>query len=529
MTQLGLGAATLAINLLVLAMMPQLFTRWTYAFGFVVLVVITVATLALPWWRLPGWAVTVVPFADAVAIGVLASASGGDPQRGLSLLWVFPVMWIAMFASWRTLFLMLATVSAAIVVDSLAHPGASNALRFLIILLALVFIGLTVHIALSNTRALRKVLDRQSGRLTKSLERREGQERRIREIVNEVDIGIARIAVGEGIISANDTYLRLYGLDPADLSQPARSIDYSTLRGEPIPLDRRPLARALRGRSFQDAVVWLFTADGEWRALSVSASRLDRDEGVESMLLVAQDITGITIAQQERERALAFASHEMKSPLTVVLGNAELALEGDELSDRTRRRLETIHDAGERLLEMARRVLAQARTGDAASAEFGVVDLQPILRDSIASFRMAANPRAVTIDDRNSEPLPVLGNAFRLRQVVDNLLSNAVKYTPDGGSVSVSTAIEGDAVALTIADTGIGIAAEDLPRLFDAYFRASGAAEMAGGTGLGLVITHQIVAEHRGTLSFQSEPGVGTTATVRLPRGERDEEGGPRA
>nr|BFF09011.1 hypothetical protein GCM10025699_03140 [Microbacterium flavescens] len=265
--------------------------------------------------------------------------------------------------------------------------------------------------------------------------------------------------------------------------------------------------------------MWVFTGGGEWRVLSVSSKRLSglgREDA--SMLLLAYDVTAITHAQRERERLSAIASHELKHPLTVMIGNADLALEDPDLSPRLRERLETILRASERVLEMTSSMLKSSRTAFEGRESYDDIDMRQIVVDSVDSFRPTASAHDVVIQLDVNEPLPATADGFRMRQVIDNLVSNAIKYTPRDGDVRIAGALDGDTVSLTVSDTGIGISAEDLPNIMTPYFRTSTAKDTASGTGLGLGITREIVAAHGGTLTIESDLGSGTTVTVKLPR-----------
>lgn len=515
LTQLVLAASVLITSILVMALQPSIFGRWNFLAGTLAVVVLTLATLALRWSRLPVNAVLAIPFADALAIGLMSSGT----ELRLGYLWGFPVMWVAMHFSAKILAAMLVMIALILLVDSAISSGTLGALRVFVVLLSLTFIGITAHLALRRTRALRRLLRRQAGRLTATLTRRSDQERRTMEILNGVDIGIARISDDGAVLAVNDAYSRLYGLDPLNPTLPARSVEYTGRRGMPVPFSERPFTRATRGETFTDASVWLFTAEGEWRAISVTAKRLAASsEEDSSILLLVHDVTALTYAQRERERFTAMASHELKHPLTVMIGNAELALELDELTPRTRERFETIISASERMLKMSEGLVSTSRRGFSGRDEVDDIDLRQILLDSVASFRPTAVAADIEIDVLADEPLPITADGFRLRQVVDNIVSNAIKYTPRDGRVRIVAAADHETVELAVADTGIGIDAADLPHILTPYFRTASAKEKSGGTGLGLGITNDIVTAHGGTLSIQSEAGEGTTVTVRFPR-----------
>ena len=515
LTQLVLAASVLIIGILVMALQPSLFGRWSFLAGTLAIVLITLATLAVPWPGVPASAVLAVPFADALAIGLM---SFGMELR-LGYLWLFPVMWVAMHFRATALAAMLALIGLILLIESAMVTGTMAALRAFVVLLSMTFIGITAHLALRRTRALRRLLRRQAGRLTATLDRRSDQERRTTEILNGIDTGIARISEGGAVLAVNDAYSRLYGLDPLNLTLPARSVEYTGLRGMPVPFSERPFARAARGETFSDASVWLFTAGGEWRALSVTAKRLSaRGDEESSILLLVHDVTALTYAERERERFTAMASHELKHPLTVMIGNAELALELDDLTPRTRERFQTIVGASERMLKMTESLGSTSRRGFSARDSVDDIDLRQILLDSVTSFRPTAAAGDIEIDVHADDRLWVTADGFRLRQVVDNIVSNAIKYTPRDGRVRIVGVIEDDAVALIVSDTGIGIGADDLPRILTPYFRTAEAKKTSGGTGLGLGITNDIVRAHGGTLTIDSEAGAGTTVTVRLPR-----------
>ncbi|MEV4687233.1 sensor histidine kinase [Microbacterium sp. LWH3-1.2] len=514
LTQLVLAASVLITAILVMALQPAIFGRWNFLAGTFAVVVLSIATLALPWSRLPTLAVLVIPFADAVAIGLMSSGM----ELRLGYLWGFPVMWVAMHFRATALGAMLATIGVILLVDSAISTGSIAALRAFVVLLSLTFIGITAHLALRRTRSLRRLLKRQADRLTATYTRRADQQRRTSEILNGVDTGIARISDDGSVLAVNDAYSRLYGLDPLDPTLPARSVEYTGRRGMPVPFSERPFARAARGETFTDASVWLFTAAGEWRALSVTAKRLAAGGGEgSSILLLVHDVTALTYAQRERERFTAMASHELKHPLTVMIGNAELALELDDLTPRTRERFESIVAASDRMLTMVQTLGTTSKRGFSFRDDVDDIDLRQILLESVASFRPTAVSGDISIDVQADEALPITADGFRLRQVVDNVVSNAIKYTPRDGRVRIAGAVEHHQVVLSVADTGIGIAAEDLPNILTPYFRTEEAKKTSGGTGLGLGISNDIVLAHGGTLSIDSDAGAGTTVTIRLP------------
>lgn len=234
----------------------------------------------------------------------------------------------------------------------------------------------------------------------------------------------------------------------------------------------------------------------------------------ETTLVVITDISDAVSADDARRTLARTVTHELANPLTAIIGYTDLLL-AEDLGARNHERLELIDAAGARMETLIAEVLQAGGRERVADEPWRRVDLGELVAASVESFAPAAAAGDVDIAFGGDEPAPVVADAFRLRQVFDNLISNAVKYTPRAGMVTVDVAPD---AAVTIRDTGIGIAAEDLPRIYDDYFRAETARESGRpGTGLGLGIVRSIVEQHEGSLDVASRPGAGTTVTVRLP------------
>jgi two-component system sensor histidine kinase VicK len=146
-------------------------------------------------------------------------------------------------------------------------------------------------------------------------------------------------------------------------------------------------------------------------------------------------------------------------------------------------------------------------------------DLREAVKSAIQSMRIDAEGHGLTLTDDLPESLPpVYGDKGRILQVIINIISNAVKYNRKNGSITVSGGSEGDSVFISVADTGLGIPKEDLPHIFDRFYRVDKArSRKMGGTGLGLAIAKEIVEAHGGHISFDSVYGKGSTVTVFLP------------
>ncbi len=221
-------------------------------------------------------------------------------------------------------------------------------------------------------------------------------------------------------------------------------------------------------------------------------------------------------------RFTADASHELKTPLTVLRAGVERAV----TSPRTPAEMlplveETLQEIN-RMTELVDALLTLARADEGrAELHREAVDLRVIVDEAQETGELLAERSGVTIDVATpAEPVVVDVDRSRMRQLIMNLVENAVKYTPRGGSVTVRLTAGDGRVALSVADTGIGIAPGDLPHIFDRFWRADAARTRTGeraGTGLGLAICKWISEAHGGAIGVQSRPGRGTTFTVTLP------------
>ena len=210
-------------------------------------------------------------------------------------------------------------------------------------------------------------------------------------------------------------------------------------------------------------------------------------------------------------------SHELRTPLSGVLGFTKLLLTR-EFDSETRRHYLGIVDAQARRLSQLIDDFLDVRTIEEGRFDRAKdrVDLGTLLRDEATLYSLQSEKHELTLDLPDT-PLPVMGNADRLRQVIGNLLSNAIKYSPQGGLVQVTASMRGDAVRFEVRDEGIGIPTEQQPRIFTKFFRADAAASGITGTGLGLAVSRDIVESHGGQIGFMSAEGEGTTFFVELP------------
>jgi signal transduction histidine kinase len=218
---------------------------------------------------------------------------------------------------------------------------------------------------------------------------------------------------------------------------------------------------------------------------------------------------------------MADASHELRTPVTVLRTEAEVALARPGGDADSRRALAVIASEAARLSGVVEDLLILAGgDGRRLAVERAPAYLDDVVSDAVSAFGTVARQRDVTLSLAHFEEAPVSGNVVLLRRLVAALIDNAIKYTPAGGRVDVSVRAVETSVRVDVADTGIGIDGEALPRVFDRFFRTDRARASAQGTGLGLPIARWIAEAHDGRLTVASTPGEGTLVTLLLPRRE---------
>ena len=220
----------------------------------------------------------------------------------------------------------------------------------------------------------------------------------------------------------------------------------------------------------------------------------------------------------EQVRFTTDVSHELRTPVAVIVSQTQMALARDRSAPEYRETLEACQRAAQRMRGLIESLLQLARL-DSGQEQFKrePFDLAHVARETIQLLETFARERGLQLVS-NLGQAQTRGDAERISQVVLNLITNAIHYTPSGGSITVSTESENQFAILRVADTGIGIPAEDLPHLFDRFYRVDKSRSRdKGGSGLGLAISRAIVSAHSGSLEATSAPGQGATFTIRLP------------
>jgi PAS domain S-box-containing protein len=226
-------------------------------------------------------------------------------------------------------------------------------------------------------------------------------------------------------------------------------------------------------------------------------------------------------AIREREAFLAIASHEVKNPLTALLGRSQMLRRRLARRDDSARELSDIDiviESAQRIDRMLSELLDAARVvGGQLSIAPAPLDLGSLVKQVAARIQPSAPNHPIKITQHASMP-SIAGDASRLEQVFHNLLSNAIKYSPAGGAIEVEIAIHDARIRVTVTDGGLGIPPDALPYLFKRFYRVSRTStQQIAGTGIGLYVVKEIVTSHGGTIDVSSTEGVGSTFTIYLP------------
>ncbi len=282
----------------------------------------------------------------------------------------------------------------------------------------------------------------------------------------------------------------------------------------------RPLERIGRAaqdigheRDFSRRVPYAGPADEVGRLAAGFNTMLDRLQGAYADEQDAAHRLEAALAAQHR--FVADASHELRTPLTAIRGNAELLQRIPDMAAGDRSdSIAQIAAESQRMSRLVGDLLTLARADAGGDLHIALVAVGPLVESAVAAARHLGQATLILRD-----PLPtaiVSGDADRLKQLLLILLDNALKYTPPAGLVTVQVAQQGTGIAISVTDTGVGIAAADLPHIFERFYRAD-PARTAGGTGLGLAIAGWIVQAHGGAIHVVSTPGTGSVFTVLLP------------
>jgi len=519
LSQLLFGGVIIVVVFVLQVFTPDTASRPLVLAGIVLVFAATGAAVVLPWHRFPRDVIMAVPLADVVAVGLMRL---GAPEASAGLLWVFPTLWLATSFGLRGAVIAVGSASAFVWAPEMASGLAlstGGAADLFLLPIALLFVATNSVLASRRAGARLVLLRTQSGQLERAVSRASRQEALLADVLNAVDFGVVRLdRDGHGAV-VNTAYAALYGLDLALPDGGREGTAFAEDRVTPLAPADLPFNRAARGEEFDNVITWIPGRDGGLIAVAVTARRLFDDHRPDGSVLVARDVTAELRAIRARDDLVASVSHELRTPMTSVLGYVELSLDEPDLPPAVRRNLEIIERNGERMLELTASILQSARQADApALIQLADADLGAIVLDSVESLRPRSDEHDLTVTVTSAEHVVIRADPFRIRQVVDNVLSNAIKYNRRGGEVTIGVTADGGTAWIVVRDTGIGIPEDELPKVFDRFFRSESVRKgSVHGSGLGLGIAREYVERHGGRLRIDSEVGSGTTVVITLP------------
>ena len=230
----------------------------------------------------------------------------------------------------------------------------------------------------------------------------------------------------------------------------------------------------------------------------------------------------LEVASRHKSEFLANMSHELRTPLNAIIGFSEVLIEKmfGEVNDKQLDYLQDIHSSGKHLLSLINDILDLSKI-EAGRMELEVseFDLPAALGNAMTLVRERAQRHGIALSLDVDKSLGAFhADERKVKQIMLNLLSNAVKFTPEGGKVGVQAKLNGEAVEISVTDTGVGIAPEDHEAVFEEFKQVGrDYTRKAEGTGLGLALTKRFIELHGGTLRLESAPGKGSTFTFTLP------------
>lgn len=240
------------------------------------------------------------------------------------------------------------------------------------------------------------------------------------------------------------------------------------------------------------------------------------------LAVTMQDITYLKQVDRLKNEFVNTVSHDLRSPLTAVLGYVDLLERVGSLNDQQRGFIRRVQVSIESITSLVNDLLELGRIEAGFDNQNELVPLEGLLRYSLETMSGQVVEKRLNMRFNLPRDLsPMRGNPIRLRQMIDNLVGNAIKYTPEGGTIGIEMEVQGEQIIVRISDTGPGIPPADQPHIFEKFYRAGNVPKGVGGSGLGLAIVKSIVDSHQGRIWVESSLGRGSTFTVVLPLAQK--------
>ncbi|MBN1440808.1 MAG: GAF domain-containing protein [Anaerolineales bacterium] len=356
-------------------------------------------------------------------------------------------------------------------------------------------------LALMQALAEHAVIALENARL---LEATRAQMRQLETVIQQVEDGVIITDTEGRMLIANRTVRALFHLDDSPLAgRPLKEV-FPNLELQYLFARREsPLAKQRRTE--------ITLADDR-----VYNAHLTPIEGV-GYAIVLNDITQLKELDRLKSEFVATVSHDLRSPLTTILGYVDLIERAGPVTDQQKTFIRRIQNSVGSITTLISDLLDLGKIESGIDSQKEAIQLNAVARAALDGIRGRVDAKQIRLEVSLDESIPALnGNPLRLRQMVANLLDNAVKYTPEGGRIGFTTRREEGQAFLQVSDSGIGIPPNELPHVFNKFYRASNVQNTAG-TGLGLSIVKSIAEIHGGRVWVDSTGGMETKFTVVLP------------
>ncbi len=363
--------------------------------------------------------------------------------------------------------------------------------------------------ALARASHLGDWIRREVKRTTTSLEKRatisEAEQARLESIITSIEDGVIVLDDNLRIILANRVAREAFALGDGNIG------------GKPVTeLISHPDFRAMLAKSVEGAVKYYEINFDDGRVFNAQHTFIPKIGSAITM----QDITYLKRLDQMKNDFVHTVSHDLRSPLTAVLGYAELVERVGPLTDQQKDFLHRVQGSVQNITTLVNDLLDLGRLESGFDTRRESVQLENVLQYSLGLLDALVQKKDIHLKQEIAPSLPALrANPIRIRQMIDNLIGNAIKYAPEGGEIDVQISTTGSEIILRVTDNGPGIPRDEQSRIFDKFYRGSNVGDTKG-TGLGLAIVKSIVDSHHGRVWVESTLGQGASFCVVLPASE---------
>lgn len=460
---------------------------------------------------------------------VLVIASTGGLDSPFYSLWLLAIVVAGIFGTIETIIVLVVTLAYygyALIASGPSAPFLRDHIIQLIITLAAAGLAQWIHARADKVTVQGSKLESLSGKLTE-------EQLKAQALMSSIGEGVIVVNTERQIQLFNKAAQQLTGWDEGS----AQNIDYKLVlqlrnaSDQEIPENADPFMQTWVTKTtiVRDDLV-MTTRAGRKIALSLSISPIYDNAGTPTGAIgLFRDISREKAIERQKEEFVSTASHEMRTPVAAIEGYISLAMNANvaTIDDRAKKYLEKAHETIQHLGELFRDLLSATKAEEGSlNSKVEPVELNKLIEGAVGDMQFVAQKKGLTLTYQGSgsagkvlTPLYyVAANSERLREVVMNLIDNAIKFTPEGG-ITVTLAGTDKEAQVDVADSGVGIAAEDIPHLFQKFYRIDNTATRTiGGTGLGLYLCRTLIELFNGRIWITSKAGEGSTFHFTLPR-----------